>query len=215
MTYESEPEVRRPSKGTKVMIFGCAILAVLFSFWGIVWFIRSYVEPPRVMLPAPIALASAESTPTPAPAAKPTPPAPVAQAASTPKADPIPARQAQAAGEPQAASLADRWAPVSQPAAPEAAPAPVPQPAPAPETSAQASLTTTDSTEPAIEEVEETSVPTISGPAPLPRRKPIITASVKRNTDPPLPRPRPDGQVAPQSVWTATPSSDDRYQATQ
>jgi len=63
--------------------------------------------------------------------------------------------------------------------------------------------------------VAESSVPAISGTAPLPRRKPTQTAAVRpRNSDPPLPRPRPDGP-APQSVWTAVPTSDDRYQAGQ
>jgi hypothetical protein len=63
MTYLDEPEVRRPSRGAKVLGFGLAILAVLGSFWGIVWFIRSYVEPPRVMRPSPLALAARDSTP--------------------------------------------------------------------------------------------------------------------------------------------------------
>src|SRR5512144_2671833 len=67
-TFADEIEVRRPSVGTKVLILACAILAVLGSFWAIVWFIRAYVEPPRVMMPAPMALAASESTPAPAPA---------------------------------------------------------------------------------------------------------------------------------------------------
>jgi hypothetical protein len=36
--------------------------------------------------------------------------------------------------------------------------------------------------------------------------------TAQRRNDPPLPRPRPDGQVAPpQSVFTAVPTTDDRY----
>jgi hypothetical protein len=62
----------------------------------------------------------------------------------------------------------------------------------------------------AVEEVAESFVPAIRSPAPLPRRKPVMTASAKRNAEPPLPRPRPDGP-APQSVWTAVPVSDDRF----
>jgi hypothetical protein len=43
--YEEEVEVRRPSgMSTKVLVLACAIMAVLGSFWGIVWFIRAYVE---------------------------------------------------------------------------------------------------------------------------------------------------------------------------
>ena len=57
--YEEEVEVRRPSgMSTKVLVLACAIMAVLGSFWGIVWFIRAYVEPPRVMMPAPLVLAA-------------------------------------------------------------------------------------------------------------------------------------------------------------
>ena len=71
--------------------------------------------------------------------------------------------------------------------------------------------------EPPADEIAESSVPAISGPAPLPRRKPLQTAAVRARAaaaDPPLPRPRPDGP-APQSVWTAVPTTDDRYQAGQ
>ena len=69
--------------------------------------------------------------------------------------------------------------------------------------------------EPPPDEIAESSIPAISGPAPLPRRKPMHTAALPaRTAEPPLPlpRPRPDGP-APQSVWTAVPSDDDRYQA--
>ena len=64
-----------------------------------------------------------------------------------------------------------------------------------------------------IEEVEETSVPAIAGPAPLPRRKPTHVAAGQSH-QPPLPRARPDGP-APQSIWTPVTPTDDRYQATQ
>jgi hypothetical protein len=68
----------------------------------------------------------------------------------------------------------------------------------------------------ALEEVVLSFTPAIRGPAPLPRRRPVITASAaaaaKRNTnaEPPLPRPRPDGP-APQSAFTAVPVTDDRF----
>src|SRR5882757_6276730 len=71
--FADEIEVRRPSVGTKVLGLGCAILAVLGSFWGIVWFIRAYVEPPRVLVPAPLTLAAQESTPVTIPVADPQP----------------------------------------------------------------------------------------------------------------------------------------------
>src|SRR5437763_12382067 len=74
MTFEDRAEVKRAKVGTKVLAFGFAIFAVLGSFWTIVWFIRSYVEPPRVTLSPALALAARESTPV-TPAAKPAPPA--------------------------------------------------------------------------------------------------------------------------------------------
>lgn len=234
MTYAEEPEVTRTAVGTKVLMFGFAILAVLGSFWSIIWFIRSYVEPPRVMLPAPMALAAQESTPV-VPPAPTTPPvsspstdnaAPdTVPTASTPAAPPVPPP----ASEPPAASgaVADRWFPVNQLAAPAqnsaaastpAPAAPLPETDPAPTPPADATPTTSVATalatppeNDAVEEVVEGSVPAIPGPAPLPRRRPTMTASAaKRNADPPLPRPRPDGP-APQSIWTAVPTTDDRY----
>src|SRR2546423_10031903 len=75
MTFQEQPEVRRPSVGTKVLMVGFAVLAVLGSFWTIVWFIRAYVEAPRISM-APIALAARETTPV-APPTPEFPPAPI------------------------------------------------------------------------------------------------------------------------------------------
>jgi cytoskeletal protein RodZ len=253
MTYIDEAEVRRPSRGTKVLGFGVAILLVLGSFWGIVWFIRSYVEPPRVMMPSPLALAARDSTPV----ALPSPP-------QTKRAETVPATAPAAAVAPAAAELtattgaiADRWAPLSLAAtatpqvsaatrgavlAPSAQTAPSAQMAPNAQTAtsapmgpstiaaAPATLATADPASPptisaatslatrvaapdpdAAEEVVESFIPAIRNPAPLPRRKPVMTASAaKRNVEPPLPRPRPDGP-APQSVFTAVPVADERF----
>src|SRR5436190_17296294 len=93
MTFQDEVEVRRASRGTKMLGFGCAVLAVLGSFWGIVWFIRAYVEAPRVNVPAPMQLASRESVPVPAPA-------PNSALASKPAPAPNPASKASAAKAP-------------------------------------------------------------------------------------------------------------------
>jgi len=203
MTIGDEAEIRRTSVGTKVLMVGLAVLAVLGSFWTIVWFIRSYVEAPRISM-APMALAARESTPVaPAPTVRPvtiTPPE--AQPATKPPGAPAPVT---AEAAPRAAdAISDRWMPVTPPPAPE-------PPAAAPQTTAPAALATPADTDPPVEEVAESSVPAISGSAPLPRRKPTQTAAVRsRNSDPPLPRPRPDGP-APQSVWTAVPTTDDRF----
>jgi hypothetical protein len=230
MTYEAEAQVRRTSVGAKVLMFGFAIFAVLGSFWAIVWFIRSYVEPPRVMLPAPLQLASQDSKPVvlpkPAPspavdttnAAPAVPPAVLAApAAPEPSVKTAAAASpaAQASDQPTGPSVADRWAPMNQFATPPAAAPVAPPTAPAETTPTNSAATSLPASDAESDDVVEGSVPAIAGPAPLPRRKPMMTAAVKRMNDPPLPRPRPDGQVAPQSVWTAVPSADDRYQAGQ
>jgi hypothetical protein len=237
MTYEDEVEVRRASKGTKVLGIGVAVLGVLGSFWGIVWFIRAYVEAPRVNAPAPMILAARESIPVPGPAPKVEPkpeaaetrpatvePATPAQAATPPR--PAPTAVASAPPAPEvspAGAIADRWFAGNQFGIPGVAPAPAappaPPPAPAPVEAqpaapapvlAAAPAETPPDAEPEIEEVAESSVPAIAGPAPLPRRKPLVTAQVKRTDTTPLPRPRPDGP-APQSVWTGVTSGDERF----
>src|SRR4029077_9825410 len=82
MTFGDRAEVRRAKVGTKVLAFGFAIFAVLGSFWTIVWFIRSYVEPPRVTISPALALAAVESraAPRPAPATSAEPTGSISQA---------------------------------------------------------------------------------------------------------------------------------------
>jgi cytoskeletal protein RodZ len=206
MTIGDEAEIRRTSVGTKVLMVGVAVVAVLGSFWSIVWFIRSYVEAPRISM-APMALAARESTPVaPTPVRSVTITPAEAQPAANPPAAPAPVT---AEAAPRATdAISDRWMPMTPPAPP---PAPEPPPAAAVQTTAPAALVTPADTDPQVDEVAESSVPAISGSAPLPRRKPTQTAAVRpRNSDPPLPRPRPDGP-APQSVWTAVPTTDDRF----
>jgi hypothetical protein len=241
MTYIDDAELRRPSRGTKVLAFGFGILAVLSSFWGIVWFIRSYVEPPRVMMPSPLALAARDSTPvSPLQTKRNEAARDRSMAGSVASADP--ADRAATTG-----AIADRWAPLSQaaastpqvsPAAREAVPGTSAQtatnapmgppptiaatpaalaaadPASLPTISAATSLTTLNAAPDSdvIEEVAESFVPAFRGPAPLPRRRPVMTASAakRNNAEPPLPRPRPDGP-APQSVFTGVPVTDDRF----
>jgi hypothetical protein len=229
MTYVDEVEVRHASVGTKVLAFACGIFAVLGSFWAIVWFIRAYVEAPRVNIPAPMVLAAGESRPAPAPESRVIPQAEAAPAAlvvqvqaksTTPPVAAPAAKNSPAASreaEPSAAgAVADRWFPMNQLGAPAPAPAP-PTPIiraepPAPPAAAEpAGTNAADAadSEPQIEEVVRGSVPAIAGRAPLPRPKPTITASRRIETTP-LPRPRPDGP-APQSVWTGVPATDERF----
>lgn len=249
MTFEDETEVPRTSVGAKVLVFACAILAVLGSFWTIVWFIRSYVEAPRVSIPAPIAVAresapvvpptktvapapiGTKSTSTLSPPAAPipqvaapqivtTPPA-IPSAAPPPPASPVQASARRNPAEPAtngktmrdetpapAGAVADRWVSVA-PAAP-VAPPPAPAPAPQVESAPAALAMPPPDREPTTEEVEESAVPAISGTAPLPRRKPSLASAAKRNGEPPLPRPRPDGSVQ-ESVWTPVTPNDDRF----
>jgi hypothetical protein len=104
-------------------------------------------------------------------------------------------------------------APMAPPPTIAAAPATLAAADTVPTISAATSLTTHNATpDPdALEEVVESFIPAIRNPAPLPRRKPVMTASAaKRNVEPPLPRPRPDGP-APQSVFTAVPVADERF----
>src|ERR1044072_3998078 len=90
MTFGDRAEVRRAKVGTKVLAFGCAIFAVLGSFWTIVWFIRSYVEPPRAILAPALALAAIESKPAARPAVAPEPTGSIAQPAKPAVAEAAP-----------------------------------------------------------------------------------------------------------------------------
>jgi len=221
MTYADEVEVRQQtSVGAKVLIFAVAILAVLAAFWAVVWFIRAYVEQPRVNIAPPITLAARESQPSP-PQAQPAAPSrlgtaavaePAPQAAQPQMKASLPQPPAHTPA-PNSGAIADRWLPQTQSSAPAAA-APPPPPAmtvsvapavPAPSTEPPSPPA---EAEPAAEEVVAVMQPAIAGPAPLPRRKPANGNAKLR--EPPLPRPRPDGS-APQSVWTAVPVADDRF----
>jgi hypothetical protein len=244
MTFEDEVEVRHASVGTKVLAFGFAIFAVLGSFWGVVWFIRSYVEQPRVNIAPSSAFAAQENPPAApsapartAPALNPSAVIPAPMAAAQPPAPPPPAVVADAtprsvpAAQPavppsSTGSVSDRWGPIgSAPttASPATAPAPAVPDVPNVIATAPASTpsritatkvpTATVMIETPADLVAESSVPAISAPAPLPRRKPTQVAAVP-SREPPLPRPRPDGST-PQSIWTAVPTTDDRYQSTQ
>src|ERR1043165_6094447 len=185
MTYEDSAAARRPSVGTKVLMVGLAVFAVLGSFWTIVWFIRAYVEAPRVNI-APIALAARESTPV-VPSAPAAPPAPIAAdtaqaTTANPPSAPSPPAQAQADPPATTNAIADRWLPMT-PAEPPAPADPPPPPAAVPEPP-PALLATAPDPEPQIEEVAESSSPAITGDAPLPRRKPTQTAAIRpRNAE--------------------------------
>ena len=234
--YEDETPARRRGVGTRVLVLACAILVILGSFWSIVWFIRTYVEPPRVLMPAALNLAARDSNPVPAPTAtmrrmstdsvaepKPDTGAKPAEAQITPAEPSTSVARSFSVREsvdqnPASSAVADRWGPMNQTAAP---PPPAPAPAPPPTVTATAPPEPplpsfmTSITEKGADDVVEGSTPAIEGPVPLPRRRPVVTAQ-RRTVEPPLPRPRPDGQVAPPpSVFTAVPPTDDRYPAQQ
>src|SRR5690349_18894218 len=84
MAYDENRKVRRPSILPKVLLGGFAVFMALGSFWGMIWFVRSLAEPPRVMALKPAALASSESRPVlvKAEAAAPVVPAPAPAAAA-------------------------------------------------------------------------------------------------------------------------------------
>jgi hypothetical protein len=135
-TYEGEPEKRRAGLGVKVLIFGFSIFAVLGAFWTVVWFIRSYVEQPRIAVRAPMSLASHESEPAPAPPLRePTAREPIAAAATVPA--PAPAADDP---PPQSTASIQLAGPAPSPAPAAAAPSPAPAAAtPAPAAAAPAS----------------------------------------------------------------------------
>jgi hypothetical protein len=217
--YEAETEKRRASRGAKVLVFGVAIFAVLGAFWTVVWFIRSYVEQPRIAMRAPMTLASKESEPAPAPrdpvataamAAPTADPAPPPQGAARPTGAETPAATAQAAppaNEPSS-PIADRWFPTTSTAQwPEPANSAAPQ---QPATTAEPAAGTPENDQAEPEVIVASMEPAIRGVVPKPRPKPPSNSVSARLREPPLPRPRPDGS-APQSVWTATPVTDDRF----
>lgn len=241
MTYEYESAVdtrRSTSRGAKVMVFALSILAVLGAFWTVVWFIRSYVEQPRIAMRAPMNLASKESEPAPTlrepaavaamgtPVADPPPvkslvqpvaarPKAAAPAAATPAAEPAPSSGQTPAADPAPASpVSDRWFL----ATPAAAPVPWPNDPPSSPAAANALAPTAPAppadapaaTEPVEEDIVVSMSPAISGPIPKPRPKPPTHSVSARLRDAPLPRPRPEG-AAPGSVWTAVPVNDDRF----
>src|ERR1044072_395446 len=132
------------------------------------------------MIPPPLVLPARESVPVPPP-----PPGTEAKPAEIKAPPPVieaqaaPAQPAARNTEPAASNpIADRWGSMAQ-FAPSAAP-PL-APAAAPGDSAPAALSST----PDPDEVLESATPAIEGPPPLPRRKPIVTAS-RRTADPPL-----------------------------
>lgn len=130
--YDGEPEKRRAGVGAKVMIFGFSILAVLGAFWTVVWFIRSYVEQPRIAARAPMTLASRDSEPAAAPPLRePTPRQPVAAAATTPAPAPAPAPTVAADPPPPNPPPVQLAGPAPSPAPAPAAAAPAADPAPA------------------------------------------------------------------------------------
>lgn len=236
MTYVDTSEVRGRSMSAMVLVFGLVVFAALGSFWTIVWFIRSYVEPPRVGGPLPMSLASRESRPVPAsfmrpPAPRPAEPQPVA---SAPRQTTEPPAAAPSASAPSTIDLprsgvADRWAPMNGAAAalastplrstlaiePPLTPV-VPAPgstAPIVEQPVQPAQVPQSAFGPEADEIVASLQPAISGIVPKPRPRPTISAPVRqRSNEPPLPRPRPDGSAAaPPSAFSAVPVADDRY----
>ncbi|MCZ7657181.1 MAG: hypothetical protein M5U07_04685 [Xanthobacteraceae bacterium] len=109
----------------KLLLGGFAVFIALGSFWGMIWFVRSLAEPPRVAVLKPALLASSESRPVPPAPAEPAP------------AEPAPAKPAQAAAAAPARptdGLAERWSPIEamRPAAAAEPPRPKARPVEAP-----------------------------------------------------------------------------------
>ncbi|PWB63290.1 MAG: hypothetical protein C3F17_09775, partial [Bradyrhizobiaceae bacterium] len=71
MAYDEIRRRRRPSVLPKLLLGGFAVFIALGSFWGMIWFVRSLAEPPRVAVLKPALLASSESRPVPPAPAEP------------------------------------------------------------------------------------------------------------------------------------------------
>src|ERR1044072_4640237 len=109
MTFGDRVEDRRAKVSAKVLAFGFAIFAVLGSFWTIVWFIRSYVEPPRVTISPALALAAMDGKPAPRPAPSTEPTGSISQA--KPAVSPVMAKATSPSAPPA------QTAPAQQPSA--------------------------------------------------------------------------------------------------
>jgi hypothetical protein len=219
MAYDENRKVRRPSVLPKVLLGGFAVFTALGTFWGMIWFVRSIAEPPRVMALKPAVLASSEARLVPVKADIPAPAAqaPAAQArAAQPPAAPVPSAPVQAAAPVAPAAkptdgLAERWSAIEnvRPALerPQARPAEEPKPV--------ATLAITAPPPPPIEAPRPAAVPAgtpMAGPIPLPRPRPSPNLVARADPAVPLPRPRPE--TAPEPVL-AEPvvQADERYPA--
>jgi hypothetical protein len=207
MAYDENRKVRRPSVLPKVLLGGFAVFMALGTFWGMIWFVRSIAEPPRVMALKPATLASSEARLVPVKAEAPTPPAPAAAAAPArvPAAAPVSPPVKPTDG------LAERWSAI------ENVRPMVERPRPAEEPKPVATLAITAPPPPPIEAPRTTpaagpaSTP-IAGPVPLPRPRPNPSLVARAEPAVPLPRPRPE--TAPEPV-PAEPvvQADERYPA--
>jgi hypothetical protein len=224
MAYDENRKVRRPSVLPKVLLGGFAVFMALGSFWGMIWFVRSIAEPPRVMALKPAVLASSEArlvpvkNEIPAPAAQaPAAQAPAAQAPAAPApAAPVPAAPVRTAAPVAPAAkptdgLAERWSAIEnvRPALER------PQGRPAEEPKPVATLAITAPPPPPIEAPLPAAVPAgtpMAGPIPLPRPRPSPNLVARAEPAVPLPRPRPE--TAPEPVL-AEPvvQADERYPA--
>ena len=182
MTFGDKAEDRRAKVGTKVLAFGFAIFAVLGSFWTIVWFIRSYVEPPRVTISPALALASLDSKPARDPCAS-------GRTGTDWQHFATKARSFASHGRGSTAfpaHEASRTRRAAKRCELDCRPLGADNHCSGARARSSGSVATRDngaapapSAEPPADEIAESSVPAISGPAPLPRPKPLQTAAVR------------------------------------
>jgi hypothetical protein len=105
--YDEEQDLpRRPSLGWRLLLIAAAIVPILVSVFVVFWFIRAYISPPKVALPAPTAQDAADGS-------KETPDADVGQSSgasptrSLPRPSGLPSRMAGAGQATRAPAYAD------------------------------------------------------------------------------------------------------------
>lgn len=168
------------------------VVPVLACLAGVTWFIRAYISPPTIAIPAPMGLAAAQRPPERVERPVVPPSAPVPAAAGPPPAQPAPA-PAQPALR---AAFAAATAPPPFPPAPSREPLTASTAAHAdPQRSLSAAAASTTS---------EIHVAPIAGPIPLP--KPRRQASIASAGTVPLPLPRPEPQPPEETSAPAQPS---------
>jgi hypothetical protein len=161
------------------------IIPVVACVAGVTWFVRAFISPPTIAIPGPMVLATVPSA------------RPLREEPRAPEPAPPPAVTTRPAGPASAAAPAPPSSSLPMLATLSAAP-PATSPAAAAGFSTPAAFTDPgrDSAMPATSAVVEAASVPITGPVPIPRPRPELTAVVTAHAVP-MPRARPAEEEAP------------------